>query len=34
MAAEGAERNGSTRDEDVLLELKNLKMHFPIKQGF
>ena len=33
MVAEGAERNGSTRDEDVLLELKSLKMHFPIKKG-
>ena len=34
MEAEDAEINGSTRDEDVLLELKSLKMHFPIKQGF
>ena len=30
--AEGAERNGA--GGDVLLEVKHLKMHFPIKQGF
>jgi len=32
MEAEGAERNGAA--SDVLLEVKHLKMHFPIKQGF
>ena len=32
MEAEAAERNGAARD--VLLEVKHLKMHFPIKQGF
>jgi peptide/nickel transport system ATP-binding protein len=32
METEGAERNGSA--SDVLLEVRHLKMHFPIKQGF
>ena len=32
MEAEGAERNGA--GGDALLEVKHLKMHFPIKQGF
>jgi peptide/nickel transport system ATP-binding protein len=32
METEGAERNGTA--SDLLLEVKHLKMHFPIKQGF